>query len=261
MGMRGNGMVRKDSLQLLTIIILSIAILGLSNLSGHPDRKSGGMGTTSEGLRAAFASYELSQGEKIHYEWESNSLVRFVITADPYHPQLAEFVNITGLSAEGSFVSPANAQYFLQATFLEASSGFEARIDYTTFRMTQFSESMIVAKPFVLTGLAIAVAGVLSWNWKERKASSDTSGERESLTFWHFFVADYKNWIAVVIGAVLLVVASALGWIDTSHLDDDYLIDWTNFLGRGFLFWGLVFGLWLSYNSYKVLKMVARNPS
>lgn len=256
-------MARMDILSLLIVIVLGFAVYGLSSVSGHSDQKSGGMGTTSEQSRMAFASYGLSQGEKVHYEWESNSNVTFVITTDPLHPQLAEFVNMTGLSGKGSFVSPAKATYYLQVIFLEIPPNSEASISYSTYRMTGFSELIINGKPVVLAILSMALAGQLTLGWKKRRTRIETEGRRGSSSFWDFFVADYKNWIAVVIGCVLLVSDSILISIGTNDLNHNYLIDWLGYLGGGVLFWGLVLGLYLSYGNYlqdyKVRKSQARS--
>jgi len=250
-------MARRDTLSLLTFVLLSLVVLGLSHPASHLDQRSGEMGGTFEEF-FTIAAYHLPQGEKVHYEWKSNCLVRFVMTADPEQPQLAEFVNVTGLSGKGSFVSPANAIYYLRATVLEVPPGSEARISFMVYRMTEFSESMIVLKPVILGGLAVALAGLLFWDSKEKKGSK-TEGTRESSTFWHFFVADYKNWIAVVVGAFLLVSESILSSISTNHLDQRSLIDWINLLGGGLLSWGLFFGLLLSYSAYKSRKLEARS--
>lgn len=91
----------------------------MSSISGRGTHI--GAFTDVEDLPFTVVSYELSEGDRIYYEWESSSLFRFVITSDPANPQLAEFVNISGLSAEGSFVSPGDAKYYLQVTPLEGS--------------------------------------------------------------------------------------------------------------------------------------------
>jgi len=250
-------MARTDTLSLLTFICLSLAVLVLSQPSWHLDERSGGMGETSDEF-FTIALYHLPQGEKVHYEWKSNCLFRFVITADPFHPQLAEFVNLTGLRGEGTFVSPANANYYLRVAPLEVPPGSEAGISFIVYRTTEFSESMIVLKPVILGSLAAALAGLLFWDSRERRTGIQKEGTRESLTFWQFFVTDYKNWIAVVVGAFLLVSESVLNSIGSNHLDQHALIDWINLLGGGFLAWGLFFGL-LSYSGYKSRKSEAKS--
>jgi len=206
------------------------------------------MGTIIEGDRSSIAVYPLSQGEKVHYEWRSDFLVRFVITTDPFQP-LAESVNMTGLDGNGTFVSPADATYYVQVTFLEIPPGIEAQIHYITYRITGLSELM----PVILASPTVALVGLLTWNWKKGRTRMEVDCERGSSGFWHFFVTDYKNWIAVVVGAVLLVCGATLSSIN--HLDYDYLVEWLNLLGRGGVLWGSVFGIWLSHNSYKARKL------
>jgi hypothetical protein len=242
---------RVHILSILALVILCGSVLGLSNYSGHPDMRSGEMGTTSEGLRVAIASYDLSQGEKIHYEWDSNYLVRFVITTDPYHLQLSEFVNFTGTEGEGSFISPSSAKYYAQVTFVEVPAGSEARIDYEIHLVTAFSESMVRGKPLILGAMTAFLAGLLLWHRNNSRVKNEADVSGVSWTFWRFFAADYKNWIAIVVGAAMLTFYSVLALANSNHLDQSYSIEMLSYVGTGLVAWGLIFGLWISHSNYK----------
>jgi hypothetical protein len=248
------GAFRVNVLSMLALVVLCGSILGLSDYSGHHDMRSGGMGTTSEGLRAAIAVFDLSQGEKIHYEWESNYLVRFVITTDPYHPHLAEYVNFTSTQGEGLFVSPLSSKYYAQVTFIEIPASSEARVDYVIYAVTEFSESIVIGKPLILGALTASLAGLLLWNWSNSKVKIEADVRRDSWTFWRFFVVDYKNWIAVVVGAVMLTFYSIISMADSNHLDQYYLVEMLSNIGIAFVVWGLIFGLWISRSNYKARK-------
>lgn len=248
------GAFRVNVLSLLALVVLCGSILGLSDYSGHPDMKGGNMGTITEGLRVAVAAYDLSQGEKIHYEWESNYLVRFVITTEPYNPHLAEFVNYTGTEGEGSFTSPLNAKYYAQVTFIEVPAGSESKVNYASHSVTPFSESMVIGKPLILGALTAFLAGLLLWNWSSNKLKIKADLRRDSRTFWRLFVASYKNWIAVVIGAVILTFYSILSTADSDLLDQNYLVNMLSYVGSGLVAYGLFFGLWISHSNYKARK-------
>ena len=235
-----------QALSLLALIILCGSVLVLSYYSGQPGMRSGTMGTIEE-LRAALASYNLSEGEQMHYEWESNYPVRIVITTDPSHPQLAEYLNVTGTEGRGEFVSPASSKYYLQVTFADIPIGSEARIDYAIYEVTAFSESMATGRPLVLGVVTALLAVLLLWN--RRAAEADV--RRANCSFWQFFSADYRNWIAIVAGAAILTFQSAQALADANHLDQNTLFEMLGVVGGVLVAWGLVFGLWISHGNYK----------
>jgi len=239
------GASRVQALSLLALVILCGSVLVLSDYSGQPEMNSGTMGTLVEEPHWAIASYNLSAGEKIHYEWQSNYPVRIVITTNPSHPQLAEFLNVTDTQGGGEFISPASSKYYLQVTFVDIPSGSEGRIDYAVYMVT--SDKLITAKPFILGALTASLAGLLLWNRRESEA--DMRGAHWA--FWQFFAADYKNWIAIVVGAAVLTLQSVLVLTDSNQLDKDTLSGMLTFVGAGLVAWGLIFGLWISHSGYK----------
>ena len=240
------GASRVQALSLLALIILCGSVLVLSEYSGQPGIRSGTMGSIEE-FRAALASYNLSEGEKMHYEWESNYPVRIVITTDPSHPQLAEYLNVTGTGGGGEFVSPTSSKYYLQVTFVDIPIGSEARIDYAIYKVTAFSESMAIGEPLILGGLTVSLAGLLLWSW--RLARADV--RRAPWSFWQFFSADYRNWIAIVAGAAILTFQSVQALADANHLDQNTPFEMLGSIGGVVLVWGLIFGLWISHSNYK----------
>ena len=61
------------SIAFTAFIVLGIVIVGLSALPWKIDPKSGEMGTTVD-IRTGLASYELSAGDTIWYEYEASAL-------------------------------------------------------------------------------------------------------------------------------------------------------------------------------------------
>ena len=81
-----------------------------------------------------------------------------------------------------------------------------------------------------------------------------SESKNEKLSFWVFFISHPKYWIAIIIGAGVLI--SALLLMDHSQLLSDLLF----WIGDLFLIFGLISGIWYAYNEFKQVQLMKRLP-
>jgi len=65
--------------------------------------------------------------------------------------------------------------------------------------------------------------------------------------FWSFFISDWKNWIVIVVGIILLLSGLIIDVISEDSMVASYLITF----GYGFSFYGIFFGLIYSLLKYE----------
>lgn len=248
----GNGRMARGkgySRSLPTFIALCIVIVGLSALPWKIDPKSGEMGTTVD-IRTAIASYELSAGDTIWYEYEASTLCWFIITTNPFEPEIGEKLNLSGTRNSGSFDCLTEGQYILQVKFQEIPSEGIATIDYESYALDDSSKMLMVAKPVLLIVMTVALAFMVVNAGRRAEARADEkSWTHES--YWQYFASKTGNWIAVVAGAVMLIAATIIDFANPTSTLVELALPLTLFVGRNMVILGLILGLTIPWGEYK----------
>jgi len=238
------------STSFLTFIVLGIVIVGLSALPWKIDHKSGEMGTTVD-IRIGLAFYELSAGDTIWYEYEASTLCWFVITTDPFEPEMGEKLNLSGTRNSGSFDCQTEGRYILQVKFQEIPSEGVATIDYESYALDDSSRVIMIAKPLFLIGATVALAFmVVNAGRRAREAhANEKPGTHES--YWQYFASKTGNWIAVVAGAVMLVAATIIDLANPTTTFVELASYFMLIIGGNVVILGLILGLVITWSEYK----------
>lgn len=237
------------SMSLPTFIVLGIVIVGLSALPWKIDPKSGEMGTTVD-IRTAIAFYELSAGDTIWYEYEASTLCWFIITTNPFEPEIGEKLNLSGTRNSGSFDCQTEGRYILQVKFQEIPSEGIATIDYESYALDDSSKMLMVAKPVLLIVMTVALAFMVVYAGRRAEARADEkSWTHES--YWQYFASKTGNWIAVVAGAVMLVAATIVDFANPTATLIELALFSTFSVGRTMVILGLILGLTIPWGEYK----------
>lgn len=238
------------SMSLPIFIVLGIVIVGLSALPWKIDPKSGEMGTTVD-IRTALASYELGDGDTIWYEYEASTPCWFIITTDPFEPEIGEKLNLSGTRNGGSFDCQTAGRYILQVKFLEIPPEGIATIEYESYALDDSSKVVMAAKPLCLIVTTVALAFVVL---NTRRRALETHSNEKTVTqesYWQHFASKTGNWIAVVVGAVMLVAVTIIDLANPTATLMELALFWTLFIGRNMVILGLILGLIITWGEYK----------
>lgn len=231
-------------------IVLSIVIVGWSALPWKIDSKSGEMGTTVD-IRIALASHEVSAGDTIWYEYEASTLCWFIITTDPFEPEIGEKLNLSGTRNRGSFDCQTEGQYILQVNFQEIPSEGIATVEYESYVLDDSSRVAMTAKPLFSIVVTVALAFMVI---NTRRRARATYSDEKTVThesYWQYFTSKTGNWIAVVAGAVIITAGTIIDFANPTSTLMEFALSLTFFIGRNVVIFGLILGLTMPWGEYK----------
>lgn len=79
---------------------------------------------------------------------------------------------------------------------------------------------------------------------KELRQGQESRIER----IWRYLISKWQNWIAILIGSLMVIAFTFLSLLTSFRPDDFITINIFN-LSTAILWWGTAFGIWHSYNS------------
>ncbi|MGD9962877.1 MAG: hypothetical protein AB7S97_03145 [Thermoplasmata archaeon] len=237
-------------------IMLCVAVLVTACVPWKVNPQSGTLGTV-DGVWSTLASYDLDAGDTIFYEYKASKPCWFVITTGGLYPESGEQLNLSGVENHGVFECPAGGTYFLRMIFLEAPplegsvDQWTGHIEYESYAQDDISTMIEVAKPVILASLTIGlVLLVMGASPNTPKAHHDAKTDTHG-SYWQYYTSTMSNWIAIVAGGALLVVASVIDIADPAGSAAGILYEVLLTVGLPAVWVGLLLSLIITWTSYK----------
>ena len=235
---------------LVYFAVLCFVVAGLAGISWKRDFQSGEQGTTVVNNKASLAGFDLDAGDSIYYEYEASNLCWFIITTDWFNPEIGEKLNISGTQNSGLFKCPVAGRYILQVLFLEVPEAGWATIDYEFYTLDDSSRMILIAKPILLTVLTVVLTSMVSIAGRRARTTYMHGKNGTTRSYWQYFASRISNWIAIVVGASMLVAASIVDLANLTSAIPGFIGSRLFGIGGSLLVLGLILSLMITYPKY-----------